>query len=89
MIGSAGAFGGGDDEEERNEDGELVSVVEARKEAEEKRRQKHQQMEAEREEIRQGIRDKVLNWNVSYTKLLLAKLFITWKICYDYVAVFH
>ena len=53
-----GAFGGGDEEEERNEDGELVSVVEARKEAEDKRMEKHRQQEAEREEIRQGIRDK-------------------------------
>lgn len=53
-----GAFGG-DEEEERNEDGELVSVVEARREAEEKRRQKHQQMDAEREEIRDNIRKKV------------------------------
>lgn len=53
-----GAFGG-EDEEETNEDGELVSVVEARKEAEEKRREKHRQMEAEREDIRQSVRDKV------------------------------
>ncbi|XP_067928111.1 complexin-like [Watersipora subatra] len=52
-----GAFGG-DDEEETNEDGELVSVVEARREAEEKRREKHRQMEMEREDIRQNIRDK-------------------------------
>lgn len=54
-----GAFGG-DDEEETNEDGELLSVVEARREAEEKRREKHRQMETEREDIRKGIRDKVI-----------------------------
>lgn len=53
-----GAFGG-EDEEERNEDGELVSVVEARREAEEKRNEKHRQLEAEREAVRKGIRDKV------------------------------
>lgn len=53
-----GAFGG-EDEEERDENGELLSVVEARREAEEQRREKHRKMESEREDIRQGIRDKV------------------------------
>ena len=76
-----GAFGG-DDEEETNEDGELVSVVEARREAEEKRREKHRQMEAEREDIRQNIRDKVTLFcgfyveNISNTQIFNLKMFV-------------
>ena len=39
--------------------GEDPEVAEARREAEERRKEKHRRMEEEREEIRQGIRDKV------------------------------
>ena len=43
--------------------GEDPEVAEARREAEERRKEKHRKMEEEREEIRQGIRDKVLCLN--------------------------
>lgn len=54
---------GGDDEKKDEgsaDDGEDPEVAEARREAEEKRKEKHRKMEAEREEMRQSIRDKVM-----------------------------
>ncbi|KAL4231104.1 Complexin-1 [Mactra antiquata] len=52
----------GDDEKKEDgggaDDGEDPEVAEARREAEEKRKEKHRKMEAEREEMRQSIRDK-------------------------------
>lgn len=57
-----GAVGGaGEDEDpevKRKREEEEAAIAEARREAEELRRQKHEKMEAEREVMRQGIRDK-------------------------------
>lgn len=58
-----GALGGDKEDDgdkpEVNEEGEDPEIAEARREAEERRKEKHRKMEEEREEMRQGIRDKV------------------------------
>jgi hypothetical protein len=54
--------GGGDSESKEKTEEELQAereLEEARREAEEARIRKHQKFEAEREDMRQGIRDKV------------------------------
>ncbi|XP_041369054.1 complexin-like isoform X2 [Gigantopelta aegis] len=55
-----GALGDKDEGESKDaeETGEDPEIVEARREAEEKRKEKHRIQEAEREELRQSIRDK-------------------------------
>ncbi|XP_052772081.1 complexin-like isoform X2 [Mya arenaria] len=55
-----GAMGGDDEKkDDAGSDGdEDPEVAEARREAEEKRKDKHRKMEAEREDMRQSIRDK-------------------------------
>ena len=50
--------GGGQNEGEKTETGEDPEVVAARLEQEERRKDKHRKMEAEREKMRQGIREK-------------------------------
>ncbi|CAB3407929.1 unnamed protein product [Caenorhabditis bovis] len=47
-----------DNNAEKTETGEDPEVVAARLEQEERRKEKHRKMEAEREKMRQGIRDK-------------------------------
>lgn len=74
----AGALGDKEDGGEKaGEVGEDPEVTEARREMEEKRKEKHRKMEAEREEMRQGIRDKVFTFketNKSHFKYCLENL---------------
>ncbi|PIO71997.1 synaphin protein [Teladorsagia circumcincta] len=49
---------GGDDNAEKTAEGEDPEVVAARLEEQERRKERHRKMEAEREKMRQGIRDK-------------------------------
>ncbi|KAJ1363504.1 Chloroperoxidase 1 [Parelaphostrongylus tenuis] len=51
-------LGGGDDNAEKTVEGEDPEVIAARLEEQERRKEKHRKMEAEREKMRQGIRDK-------------------------------
>lgn len=53
---TGGEGGGG---ETKTETGEDPEVVQARLEAEERRQEKHRRMEADREKMRQDIREKV------------------------------
>lgn len=64
MLFATGQMGAGGGEEESKEDRENAAELEqerleALREAEERRKEKHMKMEAEREKMRQGIRDKV------------------------------
>jgi len=66
----------GDKKDEKEDDGDTLSpddpeVLEARREAEERRRNKYAKMEAEREKVRQGIRDK---YNIKKQEESLPKL---------------
>ncbi|KAK6730996.1 hypothetical protein RB195_007455 [Necator americanus] len=49
---------GGDQNADKTAEGEDPEVVAARLEEQERRKEKHRKMEAEREKMRQGIRDK-------------------------------
>lgn len=51
-------LGGGDDNAEKTVEGEDPEVVAARLEEQERRKERHRKMEAEREKMRQGIREK-------------------------------
>jgi len=66
----------GDKKDEKEDDGDTLSpddpeVLEARREEEERRRNKYAKMEAEREKVRQGIRDK---YNIKKQEESLPKL---------------